>query len=107
MSGRGGHGGGEGGRKKRAKPDEGSWDCTVCTFHNTADAFKCLMCDTRKGTSTRKPKLNSHLEEQVEQVKQKGVLLTIDEKWKTSWVDAVLSTSSFISYFPFFIASFD
>jgi len=68
MSGRGGHGGGEGGRKKRVKPDEGSWDCTVCTFHNTADAFKCLMCDTRKGTSTRKPKLNSHLEEQVEQV---------------------------------------
>jgi len=66
MSGRGNHGGG--GRNKRAKPDEGSWDCTVCTFHNTADAFKCLMCDTRKGTSTRKPKLNSHLEEQVEQV---------------------------------------
>lgn len=27
------------------------WDCSLCTFRNTAEAFKCLMCDVRKGTS--------------------------------------------------------
>ena len=29
------------------------WDCSVCTFRNNAEAFKCSMCDVRKGTSTR------------------------------------------------------
>lgn len=28
----------------------------MCTFRNSAEAFKCLMCDVRKGTSTRKPR---------------------------------------------------
>lgn len=37
------------------------WDCSVCTYRNTAEAFKCLMCDVRKGTSTRKPRLNAQL----------------------------------------------
>nr|2D9G_A Chain A, YY1-associated factor 2 [Homo sapiens] len=36
--------------------DEGYWDCSVCTFRNSAEAFKCMMCDVRKGTSTRKPR---------------------------------------------------
>ena len=35
-----------------------TWDCSVCTFKNSAEAFKCLMCDVRKGTSTRKPRIN-------------------------------------------------
>lgn len=41
--------------KRQPKPssDEGYWDCSVCTFRNSAEAFKCLMCDVRKGTSTR------------------------------------------------------
>lgn len=41
--------------KRQPKPssDEGYWDCSVCTFKNSAEAFKCLMCDVRKGTSTR------------------------------------------------------
>ena len=30
----------------------------VCTFRNEREAFKCQICDTRKGTSTRKPRLN-------------------------------------------------
>lgn len=38
--------------------DEATWDCSVCTFKNNAEAFKCSMCDVRKGTSTRKPRLN-------------------------------------------------
>ncbi|EAA14605.2 YY1-associated factor 2 isoform X2 [Anopheles arabiensis] len=41
--------------------EENFWDCSVCTYRNTAEAFKCLMCDVRKGTSTRKPRLNSAL----------------------------------------------
>ena len=51
-------------RRKRSKgpaPDEGAWDCSVCTFKNNPEAFKCAMCDVRKGTSTRKPRLNPDL----------------------------------------------
>jgi hypothetical protein len=33
----------------------------VCTYKNNPEAFKCLMCDVRKGTSTRKPRLNPDL----------------------------------------------
>ncbi|CAA9995471.1 unnamed protein product [Nesidiocoris tenuis] len=43
-------------RTKRSKVlEDNFWDCSVCTYRNTAEAFKCLMCDVRKGTSTRKP----------------------------------------------------
>ncbi|XP_062585070.1 RING1 and YY1-binding protein-like [Saccostrea cucullata] len=50
------------GRAKRQKPiDEGSWDCSVCTFQNPAEAYKCEMCDVRKGTSTRKPRLSAQI----------------------------------------------
>uniref|UniRef100_A0AC34GIL4 RanBP2-type domain-containing protein n=1 Tax=Panagrolaimus sp. ES5 TaxID=591445 RepID=A0AC34GIL4_9BILA len=41
-----------------------SWDCTVCTFKNRFEAFKCEICDTRKGTSTRKPRVNSNVVQQ-------------------------------------------
>ncbi|KAG5681203.1 hypothetical protein PVAND_010660 [Polypedilum vanderplanki] len=47
--------------KRQQKVIEDYWDCSVCTFRNSAEAFKCLMCDVRKGTSTRKPRLNSAL----------------------------------------------
>ncbi|CAG9802509.1 unnamed protein product [Chironomus riparius] len=47
--------------KRQQKVIEDYWDCSVCTFRNTAEAFKCSMCDVRKGTSTRKPRLNSAL----------------------------------------------
>jgi len=47
--------------KRQQKIIEDYWDCSVCTFRNTAEAFKCLMCNVRKGTSTRKPRLNSAL----------------------------------------------
>lgn len=45
----------------RPTMDDNYWDCSVCTYRNGAEAFKCAMCDVRKGTSTRKPKLNSQL----------------------------------------------
>ncbi|KAM9799179.1 RING1 and YY1-binding protein B [Syngnathus typhle] len=48
--------------KRQAKQaDDGYWDCSVCTYRNTAEAFKCSICDVRKGTSTRKPRINSQL----------------------------------------------
>uniref|UniRef100_A0AAR2LMU3 RanBP2-type domain-containing protein n=1 Tax=Pygocentrus nattereri TaxID=42514 RepID=A0AAR2LMU3_PYGNA len=49
--------------KRQAKPtaDDRYWDCSVCTFRNSAEAFKCSICDVRKGTSTRKPRINSQL----------------------------------------------
>ncbi|XP_014243619.1 YY1-associated factor 2 isoform X1 [Cimex lectularius] len=48
--------------KRQAKVlEDNYWDCSVCTYRNTAEAFKCLMCDIRKGTSTRKPRINSQL----------------------------------------------
>ncbi|XP_071491286.1 YY1-associated factor 2-like [Diadema setosum] len=51
------------GRQKRSSrsPEANYWDCSVCTFRNTAEAFKCEVCDVRKGTSTRKPRLNAQL----------------------------------------------
>ncbi|XP_046405686.1 YY1-associated factor 2 isoform X2 [Ischnura elegans] len=48
--------------KRHAKVlEDNFWDCSVCTYRNTAEAFKCLMCDVRKGTSTRKPRINPQL----------------------------------------------
>ncbi|KAK7871438.1 hypothetical protein R5R35_010824 [Gryllus longicercus] len=48
--------------KRQAKVlEESFWDCSVCTYRNTAEAFKCLMCDVRKGSSTRKPRINPQL----------------------------------------------
>ncbi|KXJ13503.1 YY1-associated factor 2 [Exaiptasia diaphana] len=41
--------------------DDSYWDCSVCTYRNTSEAFKCSMCDVRKGTSTRKPRINAQL----------------------------------------------
>jgi len=50
------------GRKRANKEVEDHfWDCSVCTYKNNPEAFKCLMCDVRKGTSTRKPRLNPDL----------------------------------------------
>lgn len=48
-------------RQAKQTADDGFWDCSVCTFRNTAEAFKCSICDVRKGTSTRKPRINSQL----------------------------------------------
>ncbi|MEQ2240606.1 hypothetical protein ILYODFUR_016795 [Ilyodon furcidens] len=43
-------------RQAKLTADDGYWDCSVCTFRNTAEAFKCSICDVRKGTSTRRGK---------------------------------------------------
>ncbi|XP_075886448.1 YY1-associated factor 2 [Nelusetta ayraudi] len=68
--------------KRQPKPsDEGFWDCSVCTYKNTAEAFKCMMCDVRKGTSTRKPRPVSQLVSQ-QQVTQQFVLPSQPKKEK-------------------------
>ncbi|XP_048873519.1 RING1 and YY1-binding protein B-like isoform X1 [Brienomyrus brachyistius] len=48
-------------RQAKSTVEEGFWDCSVCTYRNSAEAFKCSICDVRKGTSTRKPRINSQL----------------------------------------------
>ncbi|XP_078487065.1 RING1 and YY1-binding protein [Ciona intestinalis] len=54
-------------RKRISKAlDQDYWDCSVCTYSNSPEAFKCSMCDVRKGTSTRKPRLNQHIVAQQE-----------------------------------------
>uniref|UniRef100_A0A1A8IQ99 YY1 associated factor 2 n=2 Tax=Nothobranchius kuhntae TaxID=321403 RepID=A0A1A8IQ99_NOTKU len=73
--------------KRQPKPsDEGFWDCSVCTYKNTAEAFKCMMCDVRKGTSTRKPRPVSQLVSQ-QQVTQQFVLPSQPKKEKKERVE--------------------
>ncbi|XP_031140563.1 YY1-associated factor 2 isoform X2 [Sander lucioperca] len=74
--------------KRQPKPssDEGFWDCSVCTYKNTAEAFKCMMCDVRKGTSTRKPRPVSQLVSQ-QQVTQQFVLPLQPKKEKKERVE--------------------
>ncbi|XP_041972348.1 YY1-associated factor 2 [Aricia agestis] len=49
------------GKRPSKVVEENYWDCSVCTYRNNAEAFKCSMCDVRKGTSTRKPRINPAL----------------------------------------------
>ncbi|XP_048865191.1 YY1-associated factor 2-like [Brienomyrus brachyistius] len=73
--------------KRQSKPssDDGYWDCSVCTFKNSAEAFKCMMCDVRKGTSTRKPRPVSQLVSQ--QVTQQFASPTQPKKEKKDKTD--------------------
>ncbi|XP_077355647.1 YY1-associated factor 2 [Festucalex cinctus] len=75
--------------KRQAKPssDEGFWDCSVCTYKNTAEAFKCMMCDVRKGTSTRKPRPVSQLVVSQQQASQQFVLPSQPKKEKKERVE--------------------
>lgn len=55
--------------------DDIGWFCSLCTFRNSADKFKCEMCDLRRGTSTRKPRCNAEtivaqVVKQQEQIRQ-------------------------------------
>ncbi|KAH7728238.1 YY1-associated factor 2 [Aphelenchoides avenae] len=54
----------QGPSKEKDDNEPGSWECTVCTFRNKYEAFKCEICDTRKGTSTRKPRVNQNVVQQ-------------------------------------------
>lgn len=61
--------------------DVGWWDCSLCTYRNSADKFKCDICDLRRGTSTRKPRNNAEtivaqVLKQQEQIRQQTVVKT-------------------------------
>uniref|UniRef100_A0A914CLV5 RanBP2-type domain-containing protein n=1 Tax=Acrobeloides nanus TaxID=290746 RepID=A0A914CLV5_9BILA len=66
--------------KEEEEFEPGSWECTVCTFRNRCEAFKCDMCDTRKGTSTRKPRLNPNVVEQQTLVQRVAVQQNLIDK---------------------------
>ncbi|CAF0812156.1 unnamed protein product [Brachionus calyciflorus] len=57
--------------------DEAFWDCPLCTYRNKSESFKCEMCNIRKGTSTRKPRITQvtqqfvKIENQIEQERKK------------------------------------
>lgn len=53
-------------RVSKVLQQEEAWNCSVCTYSNSPEAFKCLMCNVRKGTSTRKPRLNQLIVAQQE-----------------------------------------
>ncbi|KAL7857876.1 hypothetical protein AOLI_G00179780 [Acnodon oligacanthus] len=72
-------------RQSKPSPDDAYWDCSVCTFRNSAEAFKCMMCDVRKGTSTRKPRPVSQLVAQ--QVTQQFASPTHPKKEKKEKTD--------------------
>lgn len=55
--------------------DVGWWDCSLCTYKNSAEKFKCEICDLRRGTSTRKPRCSTdtivaQVVKQQEQIRQ-------------------------------------
>jgi len=51
------------GKKRQKQMEDHLWECSACTYRNNPEAFKCCMCQIRKGTSTRKPKLNPDMVE--------------------------------------------
>ncbi|KAH9382880.1 hypothetical protein HPB48_023497 [Haemaphysalis longicornis] len=65
--------------KRQAPPskEEQVWDCSVCTYRNTAEAFKCLMCDVRKGTSTRKFRFRNYLKPTKKVTRRGSFILTV------------------------------
>jgi len=60
---------GKGGKRSAAQSEEDFlWECSICTYKNNPEAFKCMMCGVSKGTSTRKSRINpDHLAVQVQQ----------------------------------------
>ncbi|KAG8271134.1 YY1-associated factor 2-like [Homalodisca vitripennis] len=40
------------------KPLKPYWNCTVCTFENKSESFKCKMCHVRRGSSSRQSSIN-------------------------------------------------
>ena len=56
------------GRKAPQTEEDFLWECSICTYKNNPEAFKCMMCGVSKGTSTRKSRINpDHLAVQVQQ----------------------------------------
>ncbi|CAB3399523.1 unnamed protein product [Caenorhabditis bovis] len=54
-------------RVRKAESDDdddgATWACQSCTFQNRYDTFRCEMCESRRGTSTRKARLSENVVE--------------------------------------------
>jgi len=76
--------------------DDHFWDCSVCTFRNNAEAFKCSMCDVRKGTSTRKPRLNPDIvaAQQAQVGPSFSGFWSILSDWRSSWKNLITFLAS-------------
>ena len=58
----------KGGKRSAQSEEDFLWECSICTYKNNPEAFKCMMCGVSKGTSTRKSRINpDHLAVQVQQ----------------------------------------
>ena len=56
------------GKRSAQSEEDFLWECSICTYKNNPEAFKCMMCGVSKGTSTRKSRINpDHLAVQVQQ----------------------------------------
>ncbi|CAF2693496.1 unnamed protein product [Rotaria sp. Silwood2] len=44
-------------KRQRIIINTSTWDCSLCTYKNSCVTFRCEMCDSHKGTATRKPKI--------------------------------------------------
>ena len=56
------------GKRSAQSEEDFLWECSVCTYKNNPEAFKCMMCSVSKGTSTRKSRINpDHVAVQVQQ----------------------------------------
>ena len=69
--------------------EENTWDCSVCTYRNSSDAFKCQMCDVRKNFSSRKPRINPKLlvqqvAKQQQQIQQEALRASALQKSSSS-----------------------
>ncbi|KAF8566346.1 hypothetical protein P879_08946 [Paragonimus westermani] len=75
--------------------DDDKWECSVCTYINPSESYKCEICFMRKGTSTRKPRLNPQVVEQQQLIAQ-AILKEKDDdsrKKKTERVGEKLSSA--------------
>lgn len=68
--------------KRTQKVIEDYWDCSVCTFRNTAEAFKCSMCDVRKGKIAKN--LANFVAQNVNVCGQWGNLMAVEVKFQDS-----------------------
>lgn len=69
--------------------EENTWDCSVCTYRNSSDAYKCTMCDVRKNFSSRKPRINPKLlvqqvAKQQQQIQQEALRASALQKSSSS-----------------------
>ncbi|GAA36099.2 RING1 and YY1-binding protein [Clonorchis sinensis] len=79
-------------RKARGEEDD-RWECSVCTYMNPSESYKCEICFMRKGTSTRKPRLNPQVVEQQQLIAQ-AILKEKDEEHRRRKTERCLEKTS-------------